>query len=1311
MTKRPATFSLPQSPFDMKLFRNILIAILFYFSTITSFRNDVSANDFTETEYESHGVSKSDSISTSGKALSVKGKRVYKNYLKTSYELSNYELWLSSDDLYENGILYTKKAPLNEGCLQIDIDGDGLEDLFFYESYDLNVNPITNPPPNIFMNDGNVLNRKLWTGPSIKSPHGYLISGDFNNDSIPDIFAFEALDQPYDAEPSISKDFCHLLTNSPDGFKTVKEFDDQLGFWHTGCSGDIDNDGDLDVIMMNFFYWSNGVTSKILWNDGKGNFTYGTSGFSEIAPIQQSQLYDVNNDGYLDLVFSYLGNQLKATNDIIIMWGNGKEFNLSNSTSFVFPVNYYLWDIDFTDVDNDGIAEILLSFENVINGWANSTYLIDLYKSDDQGKTFVKKTDQYFDNNNVSYINKMRVKDIDNNGKMDIYTSDRKDYIRWEWNGSKFIRKLRPTILRDYVFTNTGKINLTWESETQDSVNNRRIKNWAIYSSDKGWDNTGQVSTPIIVPVSETKNGNSFDQWDIDATSKEMFVRISALDSVGNELSLSNMLKIQIPAPIITLATICNGNTLTISGTNFIGVGGLTIGGSTIVSYNVISKSTILAVIDSGQSGSISISTVAGNATSSDITYIMPPSQTFEIIGNKSPYKGATETYTVSKTNGVNFEWSFPQDWEQKSGSNTNIVTVEVGTLDGIIQVIPSVLCGNWTPISLSVVVYTYVPDDNFQKVLRDLGIDKENKLDSVLTSSLLGVSTLNLDSLNISDLTGIQDFISLNKLECRNNKLKELNLSKNTLLEELYCGNNSLTSIDLSKNVELKNLSCEWNQIKTLDVSQNTRLNLLVCDGIPITSLNLLNNKELTLLSIYSQEIKSIDLSNNTKLTYFSCVDCRLTELDVSKNVNLGLLSCSGNQLASIDISKNPSLTYFGCSDNKLVYLNTKNGSNKILATFYANNNPNLTCINVDSPALASTYSEWKKDAIASYSEYCPPVITSILPKSVCKGGTINIFGANFNDISNISFGGTPAVSFTVLSSKNISAIIENGTSGIVSLTNSLGTAKISGFNLISIPDVAGTITGNALVNQGQSSVAYSVPAILNATSYIWTLPDGATGTSSTNSIKVNYNKTAVSGNITVKGHSDCGDGKESNLSINVNKIPISIAGSDQSVNEGSTVSLDGSMSSDPDGNSFTYKWTAPSRIILSSNTATKPTFIAPEIKNDTILIFSLIVNDGLINSESSTVKVSVKNVIKTGSEILGMNGVKIFPNPSNGIFKIEGLPINQKNKISVSTIDGKLIKKKLSNSTTETIDLSNQVSGTYLLVINKQTFKILKK
>ena len=81
-----------------------------------------------------------------------------------------------------------------------------------------------------------------------------------------------------------------------------------------------------------------------------------------------------------------------------------------------------------------------------------------------------------------------------------------------------------------------------------------------------------------------------------------------------------------------------------------------------------------------------------------------------------------------------------------------------------------------------------------------------------------------------------------------------------------------------------------------------------------------------------------------------------------------------------------------------------------------------------------------------------------------------------------------------------------------------------------------AGVITGETTVCQGQDSVTYTVPEIDYATSYIWALPSGATGTSTTNSIAVNYGASAVSGNVTVHGHNDCTDGAISSLAITIN-------------------------------------------------------------------------------------------------------------------------------------------------------------------------------
>jgi len=128
-------------------------------------------------------------------------------------------------------------------------------------------------------------------------------------------------------------------------------------------------------------------------------------------------------------------------------------------------------------------------------------------------------------------------------------------------------------------------------------------------------------------------------------------------------------------------------------------------------------------------------------------------------------------------------------------------------------------------------------------------------------------------------------------------------------------------------------------------------------------------------------------------------------------------------------------------------------------------------------------------------------------------------------------------------------------GTSTTNSITVSYGTTAVSGnitvkghntlgdgpasslaITVNPLPATAGTISGTATVNKGQTGVVYTIPTITNATSYIWTLPTGATGTSTTNSITVSYGATAVSGNITVKGNNSCGNGTSSSLAITVN-------------------------------------------------------------------------------------------------------------------------------------------------------------------------------
>lgn len=169
-----------------------------------------------------------------------------------------------------------------------------------------------------------------------------------------------------------------------------------------------------------------------------------------------------------------------------------------------------------------------------------------------------------------------------------------------------------------------------------------------------------------------------------------------------------------------------------------------------------------------------------------------------------------------------------------------------------------------------------HFPDENFRKYLGQKAID-DDKNGILSQTEREKVTAIVLHSAgNISDLTGIEFFPELENLDCSENQLTQLDVSKNPKLKRLVCYENKLTSLDVSNNPTLILLDCERNLLTSLNVSKNTVLAALVCGS----------NK--------------------------------LDELDVSENTALKELYCQANQLTSLDLSPNTALTILGCSGNK---------------------------------------------------------------------------------------------------------------------------------------------------------------------------------------------------------------------------------------------------------------------------------------------------------------------------------------------------------------------------------------------------------
>jgi hypothetical protein len=180
-----------------------------------------------------------------------------------------------------------------------------------------------------------------------------------------------------------------------------------------------------------------------------------------------------------------------------------------------------------------------------------------------------------------------------------------------------------------------------------------------------------------------------------------------------------------------------------------------------------------------------------------------------------------------------------------------------------------------------------------------------------------------------------------------------------------------------------------------------------------------------------------------------------------------------------------------------------------------------------------------------------------------------------------------------------------------------------------------------------------------------------------------------------------------------NVNKTPVANAGKDMTVKEGTAVSLDGSSSYDPDGEPIFYQWKAPAGITISSETEAKPTFIAPEVKNDSTIIILLEVSDGIVNSIPVTINLTILNVIKDGVSIQNNPFFKLYPNPTNGIINIELIgETDKKPELTVMSLVGTVIyKKEITDACKFQIDLSNQIRGVYLLKISSNDNQYVRK
>lgn len=93
---------------------------------------------------------------------------------------------------------------------------------------------------------------------------------------------------------------------------------------------------------------------------------------------------------------------------------------------------------------------------------------------------------------------------------------------------------------------------------------------------------------------------------------------------------------------------------------------------------------------------------------------------------------------------------------------------------------------------------------------------------------------------------------------------------------------------------------------------------------------------------------------------------------------------------------------------------------------------------------------------SLGGFSFIPAPSLQSFTPTTAGAGTSVTIRGTALQTTQSVTFGGTSASSFNVLSDTSVVAIVGNGNSGLVSLTTSGGSASLSGFTFVPAPQIS---------------------------------------------------------------------------------------------------------------------------------------------------------------------------------------------------------------------------------------------------------------
>lgn len=589
------------------------------------------------------------------------------------------------------------------------------------------------------------------------------------------------------------------------------------------------------------------------------------------------------------------------------------------------------------------------------------------------------------------------------------------------------------------------------------------------------------------------------------------------------------------------------------------------------------STTNTINVNTNGNGGTISVVAVGvcGNSTATSliINSGSAPSQPSAITGNTSVCNASSNVYaTTNDPNAMSYTWTLPSGWSGSSTSNS--ISTTASNSSGSISVTANNACGSSIPQTINIAVANNIPatptlasgastlcngaSDNYSVVL-------DNSVTAYawsLTGDLSGSSNSNSISITSGPNGGNAQVIATN-----------------------VCGNSQPLNIPISGN--------DIPDISTATISGNIN----ICASTNETYI--VNN--VTNATSFAWTLPSSWTGNSTTNSISTTTGNNGGIISVIPSNACGNASAISLNVSLLNPPSQPSVITGNaviCAANTQSYsvINDPSASNytwTIPSTWSGNSNTNNITITPDQSS--GTISVIASNACGSSSATSLSItVAGAVPAqpsltngnvNLCAGSSDN-FEVNLDPLASYSWtlsgdlsGNSTTNSISITSGPN------GGTAQVIA-TNVCGnsTAEIITINPTNIPDITNaSISGNSSIC-ANSNHSYQITNTINATNYIWSLPSGWSGTSTSNTIQITSGNT--NGTISVIANNACGNSSAITLNVTITPLP-----NQPSAITGNTLVCSLSpqtfaVTNDPSVNSYT--WTLPTSWSGTSSTNT---------------------------------------------------------------------------------------------------------------------------